>query len=759
MEYKIKDVGIAVVDKKTLSCDFSIGVDQFFARFGHIAPADLPKDLVKEAITKKRTDVKLGRKDQKPLDEFFTQVRSTADRMKPGTQTGFSSSEGAERAEAEAMKSQGGSSRTIQYDDRDPSTKGIDTYDKATGKKEGVIILGPKGAVGELVPIEIIEKIETHYDFNGESDIEDDRKSSGLFKITNPSETDKIWDIDITLKKDKPATIDDKIAIKNLNPGKEEIIEYEIEEFEPPALKITEFISTQNNEALETYSLSTSEANRILFRLTAKNTKDFDLIGMKVKKEIPEGYGNVDVLRTSAGNAKIVDKFVEWTIDTLAPNGEATISLNMSIEVSSAEEKINTGKVFVEYSANKALTGIEFDKFDAYSNNLVGMEVYQQDDNPDMYSCRVIFENESDFQMQLVNLDVVNALTNKERLDIDPNEIPPIASGARWESVTWETETENGEEPKFFKTVEFFLISERKISTMCAITIDDIELAVALMAGKLNYSVSSIMSFRESPFEVLHQVRNTGGADLNEIIIEETLQAGYLPPELEKIELYVVRPPEEYDHEGFDAEEDIDWEDLGEEIAIDPSYVEITPADATSENSHVVRITLSDLRDSAMGMFLPGMIIKAKYTITADKPARETEFVSDVKYFGNTYPKGAAILIEPETFTIPVIHDRTKIRKGKRISAMAAEGEYEIVLRLKNAGESTLTNVELRDVVPDNFEYGEESMETSSVDSLEGKDMLVWVIEELGAGETIEVTYKITGTGEDYKASEAQLSV
>ncbi|TFH31384.1 MAG: DUF11 domain-containing protein, partial [Promethearchaeota archaeon] len=122
-------------------------------------------------------------------------------------------------------------------------------------------------------------------------------------------------------------------------------------------------------------------------------------------------------------------------------------------------------------------------------------------------------------------------------------------------------------------------------------------------------------------------------------------------------------------------------------------------------------------------------------------------------------PKGAAILIEPETFTIPVIHDRTKIRKGKRISAMAAEGEYEIVLRLKNAGESTLTNVELRDVVPDNFEYGEESMETSSVDSLEGKDMLVWVIEELGAGETIEVTYKITGTGEDYKASEAQLSV
>ena len=97
--------------------------------------------------------------------------------------------------------------------------------------------------------------------------------------------------------------------------------------------------------------------------------------------------------------------------------------------------------------------------------------------------------------------------------------------------------------------------------------------------------------------------------------------------------------------------------------------------------------------------------------------------------------------------------------KRKRITAMATEGEYQITLRLKNIGESVLTNVELRDVVPDNFEYGEESIETSSVESLEGKDMLVWVIEELGAGETTEITYKITGTGEDYKASEAQLSI
>ncbi len=185
-EYSIKDIGIAVVDKKTLSCDFNIGADEFFARFGHVAPGNLPKDIITEAINNKRTDVKLGRKDQKPLDEFFQTVRSTADQMKPGTQTGFSSSEGDERAQAEALKSQGGASREIQYNDQDPSTGGIDTYDSTSGKKEGEIILGEKGAYGELVPIEIVEKIETHYEFNGEEDIEEDRKSSGLFKNYEP---------------------------------------------------------------------------------------------------------------------------------------------------------------------------------------------------------------------------------------------------------------------------------------------------------------------------------------------------------------------------------------------------------------------------------------------------------------------------------------------------------------------------------------------------------------------------------------------
>ena len=84
---------------------------------------------------------------------------------------GFGADESAEKAEAEKMKSQSGS-ETITYEDRDSSTAGIETYDSKTGKKEGVITLGPQGNTGLLVPLEITEKIEAHYAFNEEEDID-----------------------------------------------------------------------------------------------------------------------------------------------------------------------------------------------------------------------------------------------------------------------------------------------------------------------------------------------------------------------------------------------------------------------------------------------------------------------------------------------------------------------------------------------------------------------------------------------------------
>ncbi|MHA1617751.1 MAG: hypothetical protein ACTSVZ_00605, partial [Promethearchaeota archaeon] len=142
----------------------------------------------------------------------------------------------------------------------------------------------------------------------------------------------------------------------------------------------------------------------------------------------------------------------------------------------------------------------------------------------------------------------------------------------------------------------------------------------------------------------------------------------------------------------------------------------------------------------------------------AYKPVKDSEFVSSVRYIANTYPAGAPIEYVPSPAArIPVLHLRRKVLKGKKIHAMSTEGVYEIVLTVKNTGDTFIENVEMRDVVPDNFEYGEYSFEPESTDNLEGKDLLIWKIDRIEANDEFEIKYTITGKGE-YKASDSQLS-
>jgi uncharacterized repeat protein (TIGR01451 family) len=668
------------------------------------------------------------------------------------TKMGFSEEEVVEKQQAEEMKTYSGESEEIQYENRSGDI--IETFDSASGKKEGEISLGSNGAKGKFVMLEVLEKTENHYEYNAETDIEEDRKTSGIFKIKNPSDSDKIWDIDVTFKKDKAVGLDDEIHLKNLDPSEEKEYEYDIEQFEEPALKISEFVSTINDEDTLTYSLSTGDENKVLFKLILKNLMDYPIKNIVVKKEIQEGYTDFNLIGASLGTTDSDSEFIEWKIDTLSANSEAELKLNMNIRIEDSSSKVRTGKITAEYSTpDKALTGLEIDKFDAYSNNFVGVLEEQKDDAPDSYDCSVLFINESEFQVKLVNLDVKNAVTDKQVLDIDPNEIPTIASGATWTSVPWETETDDGLEPRFLKTVEFFLIASRKVSTLGTIAIDDFELAVAAIAGKLDYSLAQIMSYRITPFDALLQVKNTGGADLNEIVFEETIQEGYVPPNPEDVEIYIVKD-DESDFEDGTA----DWENLGDPIEIDSGLIEISPNNREPDTEHVLSINLTDLKDHAMGMFLPNMIIRVKYPIEAYKPVKDSEFVSNVRYIANTYPAGAPIEYVPTPGArIPVLHLRRKVLKGKKVHATSTEGEFSIVLTIKNTGETAIENVEMRDVVPDNFEYGSYSLEPESTDNLEGKDLLIWKIDKIEANDEFEITYTITGKGE-YKASDSQLS-
>lgn len=800
-DYNIKNVGKATVEKKFIRCDFSLNYNSFATKFAQeIAslPTGATKELSQAIATKKET--KIDKNNFDVFETFFGKVKDAAEKEASaaparGVKSGFSADEQEEAAKSGAMKQQDVESKDIKYQDKD-SKPGIQTYSKKTGKEIGTITLGEAGETGEVVIVEAIEKIEAKFDFNGEKPKDEDRSTSGLFKITNPSNRNRIWDIDIDIKKGKEVDLPEHIYVKNLEPSdkkgdgekKEDApaaeestteeskkkkkkstksenaekgvysLEYKVKEVADPTIMVKEVISTQNNET-ESYSLTANQENVVLFTITVTNTADYELRNITVKKAIEEGFSNVSIKNASIGEAKEEEKKILWTIEKLDAKAEAKLSVTMSIKVENADEKKRSGKVDVEYFADKSVTGLEIDSFDAYSDNFVGMEVEQQDDNPDKFNCSVIFENRSDFQVQLVNLDIIDMNTKAKVCDVDAEDLPRIAATAKWQSVPWVSESKDDLEPEFQKTVEFFLLADRKVSTQGVISIDDIELAVAMLVGKLQYSLTKLESFREVPFTALLQIKNIGGASINDLTFEDIVPANFIPPKADDIGIYIVRPEVEgkVDKE-FPAVEIKDDTDYGEEIKLDPSLIEITPNDQEPTVEHTIKINMTNLKESNSGMFIPGMIVRAKYPLKANRVAKDTKYTSNVKFIANTFPAGKPMEVIPEQIEIPVVHVRKKTIKGKEVRALPEAGTYEIILFLENQGTTDLENVKIKDVVPKAFEYTDQTMDCKA-ESQDGKDVLVWDIPKIEPnGGKIEIKYKLKGTG-DYKASEAQFSL
>ncbi len=124
----------------------------------------------------------MGKKDKKK--------KSTA-RM------GWDKAEADEEIVAEALKRKDMDTGRVELLDRDTSTPVIETYDEDTGKLEGSIVLKDGNREGLLALVKIIETVEVEQDHD--SNIES-FAHSGKFNIENPSNVDRLWDIDVSLE-------------------------------------------------------------------------------------------------------------------------------------------------------------------------------------------------------------------------------------------------------------------------------------------------------------------------------------------------------------------------------------------------------------------------------------------------------------------------------------------------------------------------------------------------------------------------------
>ena len=552
----------------------------------------------------------------------------------------------------------------------------------------------------------------------------------------NDMETDLLKLQDRTAKAKK---LNEKEIVSNVVEEEEEEDEDEEEDEEDEDMEEDGGVE---ESSLESYGISIDKDNTVTFAIAMRSMFEKQIKNVKVVKNIADDFSTPIVQDTSVGRAEIEGNQLIWTIEVLEPETTVICKFTCDIMVSSIDTK-KTGTIEVYYEAASSFAeGLGIEKFDAYTSNRFFIDTLERDEEPGVWDCKLVFENTSEFLIQLFNADVYAPEDEKTKLiDIDPNDVPVLPAGAQWHSTKWQYESEDY--PAFRKLLEFRVMPDFQTIVNGSIAVSDVELLIASMIGEVFYTITEsaeptakemeemlikVPTFKETDVTAIHKLENNGSAPLNEITVQQQFFTDkFMPPKANEVKLLL----------------DGDEVDLASKAVI--------------VEDNVFKIELKDLKDTSSGMFEPKSTIEVQYPIHCINPAKDEKFESEVIYLTNTFPISNELEVRPAVPVIEALHLRRRFRIGKEVIAIADLGNYKIVLTLENIGDMDLTNLTLMDKVPDKFEYGEYSMQPEITDEV-GADTLKWAIEMLEEGQKLEISYEIHGKGE-YSPSDAQLAL
>ncbi len=483
---------------------------------------------------------------------------------------------------------------------------------------------------------------------------------------------------------------------------------------------------TMVETGLESWGISIDKENTVTFAIALRSLFNKPISNIRVVKNIANEFINPVIRDTTEGRAEIEGSQIVWTIDKLRPEYTVMLKFTCSIMVSDITQR-RTGTIELTYKgASSFAEGLAIDKFDAYTRNKFYVDTIERDEEPGIFDCKLVFDNSSEFIIQLFNADVYSPDNEaKKFVDIDPNDVPLLPSGAQWHSIKWEFESE--EYPTFRKKLEFRVMPDFQTIVNGTASLADVILEIGSITGVMEYNLTEVPTYRAKDVIAKLKIVNNGSAPLNEVsFIQEPFSEEYQPPKANEVKLL--------------------W---------DGAEVEVAPG-AVSFEGNVFKIDLQDLKNGGTGMFKPKSTLEFEYPIHSVNPARESTFSSEITYLANTFPISQELEFKPEVPVVEAQHIRRKFRIGKEVVPFGDLGSYRIIITLENIGESKLYHITLLDKVPDSFEYSQMSLQPQITDDV-GSDTLKWDVDMLEIGDKLEITYEITGTG-SYSPSDAQLA-
>ena len=554
----------------------------------------------------------------------------------------------------------------------------------------------------------------------------------GTLTINNPSTDDRIYDIDVILDNADSTDIGgDHVSVDELEAGKNYSMKYKVEGMRMMALR--ERLDTNPARSQER-SLSVShgaEGGPIALELEVENLCSVSLDNVEVSRPIPD-----EIIFDNTGDAIIEGKNLTWTVGSLGAGEKQVLAIEGRIVVSGTKT-IKAGSASATYTAESTLSNLSFKELDAFCRGFTYMRV-REDERPDNWICKTIFENRSSFAVDLVKLQVRMKGSNELLFDVHDVEQDVLPNG-KWESD--ERTVVATSEPDFTYDLSYTILPHAVRSTEGSIKLEESSFDVLEADVSKKYSTTGLRSYRNQKVGVDITLVNSGSATINLMRITDDIPGLFEAPDVESMKISV--DGKELELEQFKAE-------ISSGITLEKEYK------SPDGDGHTLTMTIGTR--GPLGLE-PGKKIKIGYELIAPDPSPQNEKVVaplraefSAERFGPVCGRDCS-----DSPAIRVIHNRRDFSAGKQAIPLGGKGRYEVLILFENNGDTALQDIYINDVIPNNFEIkdwyikganGKRDDCEITTEEIDVGTQASWMVPMVGKGERLEVCFEIKGSGE-----------
>ncbi|MDP6326065.1 MAG: hypothetical protein QGI36_03115 [Candidatus Thalassarchaeaceae archaeon] len=554
----------------------------------------------------------------------------------------------------------------------------------------------------------------------------------GTLTINNPSSDDRIYDIDVILDNAESTDIGgDHVSVDELEAGKKYSMKYKVDGMR--MLILREHLDTNPARSQER-SLSVAngpEGGPLALEIEVENVSNVTIDDVEVTRPIPS-----EMSFENSGASVIEGGNLTWSVGSLSAGEKKTLSIEGKITVTGTKT-INAGSASATYTANSTLSSLNFRELDAFCRGFTYMRV-REDERPDNWVCKTIFENRSSFAVDLVKLQVTMKGSNELLFDVSDVDDDVLPNG-KWESD--ERTVEATSEPDFTYDLSYTILPRAVRSTEGSISLEESSFDILEADVEKKYSTTGLRSYRSQKVGASLKLTNSGSSTINLMRITDDVPGLFEAPDLETMRISIGG--KELEAEQFKAE-------VSSGITLEKEHR------SPDGDGHTLTLTIGTR--GPLGL-TSGDDISIEYDLIAPDPSPDnkkvvaplrTEFSAE--RFGPVCSRDCS---NPPS--LKVIHHRRDFSAGKQAIPLGGKGRYEVLILFENNGDTALQDVFINDVIPSNFDIKDwhikgtggkrEDCEMTSEDGDDGSHVS-WMIPIVGKNERLEVSFEIKGSGE-----------